>query len=536
MRNAPEPSQCGWSKLNHVDAQAVCLKLLRSLATVSGMTLLSRLSGFARDVVVTHAFGAGAATDAFWVAFRIPNLFRRLVGEGSFSMAFVPVLAEYKSSGDPSALKALIDRVAAALCAVLSVLTAAGLLLAYALNQSAVTDKDVLTTSMVLLTFPYIFFISLTAFSGAILNSFGRFAVPAITPVLLNLSMIAAALYLAPLLDVPVQALAFGVLLAGVLQLLVQIPALTRLGLLPRLKLDLRDPGVRKIGALMLPTLFGSSVAQVNVIISTAIAYTLIDGSVTWLSLTDRLLEFPLGLFGVALGTVILPHLARKHVEGKTAHFSRTLDWGIRLALLIALPSTVGLYFLSEAILCAIFQYGQFTAHDSHMASISLQALTFGLPGFVLLKVLAPGFFARQDAKTPVQIGLFALALNTGLNFLLVYWAQQVDFHAPHAALALSAAIGASVNAGLLFVVLKRRAVLTFEPQFYGFCWRLLLALAALCAVLWTMQPDLTLWQTFPASQRIMQLGLVILLGIAAFFAVLLLTGTLSKRFLARPD
>lgn len=513
------------------------MKLLRSLATVSGMTLLSRISGFARDVVVTHAFGAGAATDAFWVAFRIPNLFRRLVGEGSFSLAFVPVLAEYKKTGDPAALKALIDRVAGALCAVLSILTAAGLLIAFALNRSvASSPKDELTSAMALLTFPYIFFISLTAFSGAILNSFGRFAVPAITPVLLNLSMIAAAIWLAPLLAVPVTALAWGVLLAGVLQLLVQIPALKSLGLLPRLKLDLADPGVRKIGALMLPTLFGSSVAQVNVIISTAIAYTLIDGSVTWLSLTDRLLEFPLGLFGVALGTVILPHLASKHVEGSTAAFARTLDWGLRLALLIALPSTLGLFFLSEAILCAVFQYGQFSAHDSHMASISLQALTLGLPGFVLLKVLAPGFFARQDAKTPVRVGLFALALNTVLNFVLVHWALDIGFKAPHAALALSAAIGASVNAGLLFYLLKRRGVFVFEPEFFGFLWRLLLAALALTAVLLWLAPDLDAWQRLGAVARVTQLTIVITAGVAAFAGVLLLTGALRARFIARPS
>jgi len=520
-----------------VNPKAAGVLLLRSLATVSGMTLLSRISGFARDVVVTQAFGAGATTDAFWVAFRIPNLFRRLVGEGSFALAFVPVLAEYKSSGDPRALKELIDRVATALCATLSVLTATGLLLAYAVNLQVREDpKDALTTAMLLLTFPYIFFISLTAFSAAILNSFGRFALPAVTPVLLNLSMIAAAIFLAPRLAVPVTALAWGVLLAGVLQLAVQVPALKSMGLLPRFKWDLRDPGVRKIGKLMLPTLFGSSVAQVNVIISTAIAYTLIDGSVTWLSLTDRLLEFPLGLFGVALGTVILPHLSRKYVEGNAEQFNQTLDWGIRLALLIALPSTLGLFFLSEAILCAVFQYKQFTAHDSHMAALSLQALTLGLPAFVLLKVLAPAFYARQDARTPVQVGLLALAVNTALNFALVAWAKSSGYVAPHAALALSAAIGAALNAGVLLVLLLKRRTFHFETAFFGFSWRLALALLGLTAVLLWLAPDLPAWQRLEAGARITQLAVVIGSSVAVFGGILFLSGALSARFLARPS
>jgi putative peptidoglycan lipid II flippase len=511
------------------------MKLLRALATVSGMTLLSRISGFARDVVITHAFGAGAATDAFWVAFRIPNLFRRLVGEGSFSLAFVPVLAEYKTA-DPAALKALIDRVAAALCAVLLLLTGVGLLLTMAIRALfADTPKDLLTSELTLITFPYIFFISLTAFSGAILNSFGRFAIPAVTPVLLNLSMIGAALLLAPKFANPIEALAWGVLIAGVLQLAVQIPALRALQLLPRPTLDLKDPGVRKIGALMLPTLFGSSVAQVNVIISTAIAYTLIDGSVTWLSLTDRLLEFPLGLFGVALGTVILPHLSSKHVEGDEAQFRRTLDWGVRLALLIALPAMVGLALTGEAILSAIFQYGAFDAHDTRMTALSLMALSFGLPGFVLLKVLAPGFFARQDAATPVRVGLIALAINTLLNFALVHWALKINHPAPHAALALSAAIGASVNALLLFWILKRRGIFQFEPAFAGFAWRLALALVALVAVLYALKPDLTDWQALDAPARLLRLGVLIGSGASAFALVFALTGGLSKRFLARP-
>ena len=411
---------------------------MRSLLSVSGGTLVSRVLGLIREMAIAWTFGANAATDAFWVAFRIPNFMRRLFAEGSFSVAFVPVLTEVKETRSREELKELVARTAGTLGIILLLITALGVLGAAWLTRGfapgSIDDpaKFELTTDLLRLTFPYLLFVALTALSGGILNSFHRFALPALTPVILNLCLIAGALWLSPHLEVPIMALGWAILAAGILQLLVQFPALRRLDLLPRPRWGWRHSGVQKILRLMVPTLFGSSVAQINLLLDTLIASFLITGSQTWLAQSDRLLEFPLGIFGIALGTVILPTLSRHHVATDREGFSRALDWGLRSTLLVALPAMVGLVMLAKPLLFTLLQYGAFTAHDVNMASMSLSALALGLPAFALVKVVAPAFYARQDTKTPVRAGIIAMIVSMLLNIvfvggLLVLWASPGD-------------------------------------------------------------------------------------------------------------
>lgn len=374
------------------------MKLLKSTLTVGVATIVSRLLGFVRDVVFARYFGASGATDAFFLAFKIPNFMRRLFAEGSFSLAFVPVLSEVRSSGNQAALKDLIDHVSGTLLAILLVITAVGMLAAPAVLAIFAPGWLIegrpefwLSADMLRITFPYILLISLTALSGGILNTFDRFLVPALTPVLLNLSLIAAAVLLSTRLEVPVMALAWGVLLAGVLQLLIQVPALIHLGVMPRPRWDWHHSGVRRILRLMIPTLLGSSVAQVNLLVDSVLATFLVSGSVTWLYYSDRLMEFPLGVFGVALSTVILPNLSRKFAQRSPEAFSATLDWALRLALIITMPAALGLTVLASPILITMFQYDAFQPSDVAMTALSLSAYALGLPAFIAVKVLAPG-------------------------------------------------------------------------------------------------------------------------------------------------
>ncbi len=505
--------------------------LMRSLATVSGLTLVSRLSGFVRDAVIAISFGAGAATDAFWVAFRVPNLFRRWFGEGSFALAFVPVLAEVRKSDDPQALKDFVDRICGTLGAALLLVCGLGVLVSLWWWDAAGSDKDRLTAWMLALTFPYLGFISLVAFAGALQNSFGRFAVPGATPVLLNLSLILAALLLAPHFDLGIVALAWGVLLAGVLQLLVQVPALRRMGLLPRPRLGFGNPAVRQVLVLMGPTLIGSSAAQLNVLVSTVLAYHLVDGSVTWLSLSDRLLEFPLGLIGVALATVILPSLSRRHAEGDAQRFRATLDHGLRMAMLLALPAALGLVLLAAPILSTLFQYGAFTAADVRMCALSVAALAMGLPAFVAIKVLSPGFYARQDARTPVRIALLAIALNLVLNVLGVSWARAVDLSGAHAVLALGGVLAAWVQALMLGRALRRLGIWQMDRNWLAFSIKLLVGLLLMGGLLVLTAVDLQVWLDWNVSQRFWQLSWRVALGAGAY----LLWMVLSKAWQRQP-
>jgi len=516
------------------------MKLLKSTATVGSATILSRILGFVRDVVLARMFGASGATDAFFLAFRIPNFMRRLFAEGSFSLAFVPVLSEYKASGDHAALRDLIDHVTGTLAAILLVVTAVGIFAApLVLSIFApgwLADKRpefTLSADMLRITFPYIMLISLTALSGGILNTFERFLIPALTPILLNISLIAAALLLAGYLEVPVTALAWGVLAAGIAQLLLQVPALMKLGLMPRPRWGWRHSGVRRIMKLMIPTLFGSSVAQVNLLFDSIIATFLVTGSVSWLYYSDRLLEFPLGVLGVALATVILPSLSQKHAKASTAEFSETLDWALRLALIITVPAAVGLAILAEPILITLFQYDAFQPGDVHMSALSLIAYSVGLPAFIAVKVLAPGYYARQDTKTPVKIAVAAMVSNMVLNLLFVGLLLYKNFEGPHAGLALASSVAAYLNAWLLYRGLRKHKVYIPERGWLKLWVAVIVACATMGALLLFMTRDIGNWLQADAATRIRNLSLTITFGAIIYLFVTMLTG-LKKHDLVR--
>nr|VFK22019.1 MAG: putative peptidoglycan lipid II flippase [Candidatus Kentron sp. MB]VFK27625.1 MAG: putative peptidoglycan lipid II flippase [Candidatus Kentron sp. MB]VFK74365.1 MAG: putative peptidoglycan lipid II flippase [Candidatus Kentron sp. MB] len=500
-------------------------KLLGRAITVSANTFLSRIAGLIRDIVIAAVFGAKEEADAFFVAFRIPNLLRRLFAEGAFSPAFVPVLSEYKSQRSHAQVRNLISHVIGKLGAIvflttlIGILTAPFLVILFAPGfflQYA--DKYTLTVRMLMITFPYLLFISLTAAAAGILNTYGRFGVPAFTPVLLNLSLIAAAIWLAPQLAEPVLALAWGVFIAGLAQLLFQLPFLHRLRLLTWPRFRGKHQGVQRIIRLLIPALFGVSVVQINLLVDTLIASFLVTGSVSWLYYSDRLVEFPLGVFGIALATVILPNLSRRHVEGSGARFSQTLDWALRLVLLIAAPAAIGLALLAEPMLTTLFQYGKLGQHDIHMAAQSLMAYAFGLLGFVGIKVLAPGFYARQDTRAPVRIGVIAMLANMVFNLLLV-------FPLAHAGLALATALSAFLNAGLLYLGLRREGVYRPQSGWAGFAARVLAANLVMVGILWFIKGDTSAWIAADAITRTLRLTATISLGALGYFCALLLFG-----------
>ena len=401
------------------------------------MTMLSRVLGLVRDMVIARYFGAGAGADAFFVAFKIPNFLRRLFAEGAFAQAFVPVLSSYRQQESITEVRRLVNAVAGVLGLVLLGVTAVAMLgapLLTAVFAPGFLDDDLkfgLASDMLRITFPYLLLVSLTAFAGSILNSYDRFAVPAFTPVLLNLAMISAAIFLSPLMEMPVIALAWGVFIAGALQLFFQLPFLMQLGLMPRPKVDYRHEGVSRIMKLMVPALFGVSVSQINLLLDTVLASFLQTGSVSWLYYSDRLSELPLGVFGIAIATVILPSLSRKHAAESAGQFAATLDWAVRAVLLIGLPAALALALLAEPLIATLFHYGEVTDRDVTMAAQSLRAYSAGLLAFMLIKVLAPGYFARQDTKTPVKIGIIAMVANMAFNLALI-------FPLAHAGLALA--------------------------------------------------------------------------------------------------
>ncbi|MCP5151995.1 MAG: murein biosynthesis integral membrane protein MurJ [Chromatiales bacterium] len=499
-------------------------RLLRATMKVGGNTLVSRILGFVRDVVVARAFGASAAADAFFVAFRIPNLLRRLFAEGAFSQAFVPVLSEYMATRPHEDARDLAAHVAGALGAILLIMTAAGIALApglvtvFAPGFLAQPAKHALAVDMVRITFPYILFISLASFAAGILNAHERFGAPAFAPVWLNLCLIGCALWLAPVLDEPVKALAYGVLLAGVVQLGFLIPFLAEVGMLVRPRLRRRHEGVRRVLKLIGPALFGVSVSQINMLLNTLIASFLTTGSITWLYYSDRMVEFPLGVFGIALATVILPSLSGRHATGSTEAFSSTLDWALRLVVLIAVPSTLGLVVLSEPILATLFRYGAFSADDVLMSARSLEALALGLLGFVGVKVLAPGYFARQDTRTPVRIGIMAMAANIVLNLVLV-WPLA------HAGLALATALAAYVNSGLLLRGLVAEGVYRPRPGWRRFALRCALANVAMVVVIVALRGADAMWLEGTALERAVRLGGVVMAGGVTYLVALLAVG-----------
>ena len=505
--------------------------LLRSTAVVGGFTLFSRVLGFVRDVVIARLFGAGAGTDAFFVAFKIPNFLRRLFAEGAFSQAFVPVLSEYKTLRTQAEVRLLISAVSGTLGMILLLVTllamvaAVPLVTVFAPGFTGDEEKFALTAEMLRLTFPYLLFISLTALCGGVFNSYGRFAVPAVTPVWLNLSLIGAALWLSPLFEPSVKGLAWGVFIAGVVQLLFQLPFMWRMGLLAPPRWAWRDEGVRRILKLMLPAIFGSSVAQINLLFDTIIASFLITGSVSWLYYSDRLVEFPLGVFGIALATVILPKLSQRHAEADPQAFSRTLDWALRWVLLLGLPAAIGLIVLSAPLLTTLFQYGEFTATDVQMASLSLMAYSVGLLGFILVKVLAPGFFARQDTRTPVRFGVYSMVLNMLLNLLFVVPMVWLGVNGPHAGLALATALAAFSNALMLFLRLRRDGIYQASPGWSRFALQVGLANLLMLALLLWLTPPLAEWLSWSASQRASTLGGLLLAAIALYFTSLFALG-----------
>jgi len=496
------------------------MNLLRALATVSSMTLVSRILGFVRDFVIARLFGAGLATDAFFVAFRIPNLLRRLFAEGAFSQAFVPVLAEYRTRNGQGETKLLVDRVATALAlallavSVLGILAAPWIIYVTAPGFSATPEKFELTVAMLRITFPYILFISLVSLAGGILNTWSRFAVPALTPTLLNLSFIFCALVLAPYFRPPVLVLAWAVLAGGLLQLALQLPYLAKIGMLPRPRADFWDTGVRRILNLMGPAVFGVSIAQLSLLINTIFASFLANGSVSWLYYADRLMEFPTGLLGVALGTILLPSLSQYHSSDATESFSRLLDWGLRLTLLLALPAAVALALLAVPLISTLFHYGHFGVEDVWMTRRALVAYSVGLVGLILVKVLAPGFYARQNIRTPVKIAVITLVATQLMNLALIGPLK-------HAGLALAIGLGACLNAGLLFYKLRRHGIYRPQPDWARFAGKLALALLVMAAVLWGATGSEGWWLAAAWQRRMAAMVGIVCLGAATYFATL---------------
>jgi putative peptidoglycan lipid II flippase len=505
--------------------------LLDSGMIVSAMTMLSRVLGLIRDVVFARFIGADGAADAFYVAFKIPNFLRRLFAEGAFAQAFVPVLGEYRQHGGIAAVKELVDRISAALGSVLLLLTLLVVVASpvftsvFAYGFRSDPEKFALTSDMLRITFPYLFFIAMTGMAGGVLNSFGRFVVPAFTPVLLNVCLIGAAVVGMPYFEQPVMALAWGVFVAGAAQMLFQIPFMMRLHLMPRPRWDWKHPGVKRILLLMGPAIFGVSVSQINLLLDTLIATWLPTGSVSWLYYSDRLSELPLGVFGVAIATVILPNLSRQHASKSPEKFAQTLDWALRFILIIAIPAAVALCILAEPILMTLFYYGEvMTLNDMAMATLSLRAYALGLTAFMLIKVLAPGFYARQDMKTPVRIGVIAMVTNMVLNIIFV-----VPLHhfwlIGHVGLALATAVSAFLNAILLFKGLRKQNIYQPQAGWLKFFTTLLVANVAMAITLFGFGEWLTDWIQWTWLQRSAWIALICGVGLAVYLCCLVLGG-----------
>ncbi|MCG7201304.1 murein biosynthesis integral membrane protein MurJ [Marinobacter pelagius] len=507
--------------------------LLRSSGVVGVMTMLSRVLGLVRDMVIARYFGAGAGADAFFVAFKIPNFLRRLFAEGAFSQAFVPVLSSYRENRDISEVKRLVNAVAGSLGLVLLGVTLVAMLgspVLTAVFAPGFFDDDVkfaLTSDMLRITFPYLLMISLTAFAGGILNSYDRFAVPAFTPVLLNLAMIGAAIWLSPVMSEPVMALAWGVFIAGALQLFFQLPFLMQLGLTPRPKVDYRHEGVRRILKLMAPALFGVSVSQINLLLDTVLASFLQTGSVSWLYYSDRLSELPLGVFGIAIATVILPSLSRKHAAASADQFAATLDWAVRAVLLIGLPAALALALLAEPLIATLFHYGEVTDRDVTMAAHSLRAYSAGLLAFMLIKVLAPGFFAREDTATPVKIGVIAMVANMAFNLALIV-------PLAHAGLALATSLSAWLNGFLLWRGLRKEGAWKSQPGWPVFLVRLLFANAALAAVILWLKAPVADWLAAGGLARARDMAILVAAGVGVYFVALAVAGVRVRHFRQR--
>lgn len=535
--------------------------MLGSSVVVAAMTMLSRIAGLARDVIIAIMFGASSVADAFFVAFRIPQFLRRLFAEGAFAQAFVPVLTEYKSNkqenGNFEAVKSLVNAVAGVLAGALFLVTAAIVIAApvvayiFAPGFASDPEKFELVVQMLRITFPYLMLISLTGMAAGILNSYGRFWVPAFTPVILNLCLIAAALWVSPRLSEPVFALAWAVLIAGFAQLLFQLPFLAKIDLLPKPVWDLQHPGVRKILKLMLPAIFGVSVSQINLLLDTVLASFLPSGSVSWLYYSDRLVELPLGVFGIAIATVLLPGLSaiRFSSDSKAAsagfseqsaqQFCETLDWALRCIFLLAIPASAALFVLAEPILYLLFQYEAMLPADVQMAALSLRAYALGLLWFMAIKILAAGYYAQQDTRTPVRIGIIAMASNMVFNLIFVAIAHNL-WAIGHVGLALATAVSAAINAILLFNGLRgsskligsgerRRSLL--QPGSISLATKIVVAAISMVLVLLALLPEAAWWVDSGVFERGIQFGSLMLSGLIGYALVLLMLGVRPRQF-----
>jgi putative peptidoglycan lipid II flippase len=509
------------------------MNLLRSLAAVSSMTLVSRVLGFARDAIMATIFGAGAAMDAWVTAFRLPNLLRRIFAEGAFSQAFVPILADKKTIEGQEAAKAFTANVAGLLTLILAIVTLIGILAApwiiwstahgFTKNQS----QFELTTDLLRITFPYILLISLSSLAGAVLNTWNKFSVPAFTPTLLNISFIVFALFFAPYFDPPIMAMAWALLLGGLAQLAYQLPHLKKIGMLVRPKLNFKDPAVWRVLKQMGPAILGVSVSQISQIINQSLASLLVVGSMSWIYYADRLMELPTGLLGVALGTILLPSLSKSLANNDTDEYSKLLDWGLRLALLLALPSAVALAVIAEPLTISLFQYGKFTAHDAQMTQMALMAYAVGIPGLILIKPLAPAFYARKNIKTPVKIAVFSLLVTQGLNLVLVPFLQ-------HTGLALSISLAAIANAGLLYYQLRKQDLFTPQPGWMSFIFKLIVAVLLMALALYGVMQLMPAWGQGHMPIRLLRLGALVAAGMVVYFAALGLFGFRPRQFSRR--
>lgn len=509
------------------------MNLLKSLAAVSSMTMISRVLGFVRDTIVARMFGAGMATDAFFVAFKLPNLLRRIFAEGAFSQAFVPILAEYKTQQGEEATRTFIAYISGMLTLALAVVTLLGILAApWVIWVTAPgfvdsQEKFELTSSLLRVTFPYILLISLASLAGAILNTWNRFSVPAFVPTLLNVSMIIFSLFLTPYFHPPVMALGWAVLAGGLAQLLYQLPHLKKIGMLVLPRLNFKDAGVWRVLKQMGPAILGVSVSQISLIINTIFASFLAAGSVSWMYYADRLMELPSGVLGVALGTILLPSLAKTYASDDRHEYSRLMDWGLRLCFLLVLPCALALALIAEPLTVSLFQYGKFSANDALMTQRALIGYAVGLLGIILVKVLAPGFYARQNIRTPVKIALFTLASTQLMNLAFIGPLK-------HAGLALAISLAACLNAGLLYWQLRKNNLFEPQPGWAKFLGKLVLAVLSMSAVLLLMMHFMPAWDLGGMPVRLARLGVLVAAGIVVYFGMLALLGFRLRDFSRR--
>ncbi|QMT31903.1 murein biosynthesis integral membrane protein MurJ [Alysiella filiformis] len=508
------------------------MNLLGVLARISSMTMISRVLGFVRDAIVARIFGAGMAMDAFVVAFRLPNLLRRIFAEGAFSQAFVPMLADFKRNQSPDETRHFVQNVAGVLSLALLAVTIVGVIAAPIviwLTASGFAqqggERFDLAVDLLRVVFPYILLISLSSFVGSILNTYGQFSIPAFTPVLLNVSFIVFAVWFVPYFNPPIMALGWAVLIGGVLQLAFQLPWLYKLGFLRLPKLNWRDSAVQRVMKQMVPSIIGSSVAQISLVINTIFASFLVSGSVSWMYYADRLMELPSGVIGAALGTILLPSLS-KHAAGEdVAEFSALLDWGLRLCMLLILPAAVGLAVLGFPLVATLFMYQQFGLHDAQMTQYALMAYSVGLPAMILVKILAPAFYAQKNVKTPMKVAMISLASTQIFNLLLVW-------HLKHVGLALAIGLGACVNAALLFVILRTRKMYVPQTGWRTFMLKIGTALLAMTLILWAVQTFVPLqWDNVGGGHRVLQLGLLIVLAMVVYFCLLGAMGMRPRDF-----